>query len=140
VLVETFGFTSSSVFIALSFVQECTEFANPVRERVTNIDGKIHTWWLHSNLVATKCGKATACTCKPAFVVFSDTDEEPIVVSILSSNYLRPIAPDCELIIHLYHSSGLIQWKTGLSACLHLFTLLSLEATHYLYFIFHFPS
>lgn len=41
------------------------------------------------------------------------------------------IAPNSELLIHLYHSSGLIQWKTGLSACLHLFTLLSLEATHH---------
>ena len=88
----------------------------------------IHGGWILI-LVATKCGKVAACTCKPAFVVPSDTDEQPIVVSILSSNNLGTTAPN-----------GLIRWKTDLSACLHLFTVLSLEATHYFYFMFHFPS
>ena len=101
------------------FVQECTEFANLAREHVTNIDSKIQAYggWILI-LVLTKWGHVAACTCKPAFVVPSDTDEQPIVVSILISNNLRTIAPNCELLIHLCHSSELIQWKTDLSACL----------------------
>ena len=131
VLVEIFDFTLNSVFIALSLYRS----APSLQTRWGNMSliwmaKFIHGGWILI-LVATKCGKVAACTCKPAFVVFSDTDEEPIVVSILSNNNLRIIAPNSELLIHLYHSSGLIQWKTGLSACLHLFTLLSLEATHH---------
>ena len=42
------------------FVQECTEFANPVRERVTKMDGKIHTWWLHSNFSTNQMWKGSS--------------------------------------------------------------------------------
>jgi len=60
------------------------------------------------------------------------------MVSILSSKQLRTIADSNELLIGLYTKSA--QWKTGLSVCLCLLTLLLLKTTHHFYFTFHFPS
>jgi len=65
-----------------------------------------------------------------------------IMVSILSSNNLCTVADNGELLTCLYHSKS--TWiylvKTGLSVCLCLFPILSLEATQRFYIMFGFSS
>ena len=122
------------------FVQECTEFANLVRERVTNIDGQIQAWWLDSNFSTNQRWKGSSMHMQTS--ICSALRHRWTANCGFNPNQQQPPHHSTQLwashpLVPFFRTYSVEDWSVCMSP---VFTVLSLEATHYFYFMFHFPS